>query len=93
MLWEIHLLEMIIKSSVRKLENVLWSTFSVNSIMVIISWNLSNNSLSFEVLIEWELGNLSHILVSINNLIVNIFIIINKELNKSNFNFLASWFV
>jgi hypothetical protein len=93
MLWEVHLLEMIIKSSVRKLENVLWSTFSVNSIMVIISWNLSNNSLSFEVLIEWELGNLSHILVSINNLIVNIFIIINKELNKSNFNFLASWFV
>jgi hypothetical protein len=93
MLWEIHLLEMIIKSSVRKLENVLWSTFSVNSIMVIISWNLSNNSLSFKVLIEWELGNLSHILVSINNLIVNIFIIINKELNKSNFNFLASWFV
>lgn len=93
MLWEVHLLEMIIKSSVRKLENVLWSTFSVNSIMVIISWNLSNNSLSFKVLIEWELGNLSHILVSINNLIVNIFIIINKELNKSNFNFLASWFV
>jgi hypothetical protein len=42
---------------------------------------------------EWELGNFGHVFVSVNNFIVKIFIVINKELSKSNFNFLASWLI
>jgi len=91
--WELHLLEMIIKSIVRKLENVLWSTFSVNSVVFFVTNDLSNNSLSFEVLVEWELGNFGHVFVSVNNLIVKIFVVINKEFSKSNFDLLASWLI
>jgi hypothetical protein len=90
---EVGLLVMVIKGFVGKLEDVLWSTFNIDSDVVSISCNLSNDSLSLQVLVKWKIAELLAILLSVNDFLMDIFVVINKEFGKGNFNFLTFWLV
>jgi len=50
---EVGLLVMVIEGFIGKPENILWGTFNINSNVVWVSCDCSNNSFNLQVLVEW----------------------------------------
>lgn len=44
-------------------------------------------------MVEWKINEFGTIFVSVNDFLMKVFTIINKEFDKSNFNFLTFWFI
>ena len=73
---EVNRLAIVVKGMRRKLENIFWGTFNINSNIFWVSWNLSDNRFSLQVLIKWKLTKLWRILVSVNDFLMKIFFVI-----------------
>jgi hypothetical protein len=71
--------------------NIFWGTLDIDSNKVLTSLNLSDNNFSLKVLIEWKLYNFWSKPVSINENILDVFLVVHEELDKTNFDRLSFW--
>lgn len=83
---ELHWLHLVVEGLGAQGDHIFWGALDVYSNEVCVTLNLSNNNFSLVRLAEWELNNLWRLLVSVNEILVKVFLVVNQKLDHSNFN-------
>ena len=75
----------LVKGSGTTLDDDLWRSLDIDPAHLIISSILSDHSLSLEHLVEWKLDDLLLKLVSLDEAVVDVLLVLHKEVDHGAF--------